>query len=624
MRKNLLLILLISLLLAMALSAAKAEKITVDPNAPGAADKAPAEAVDKIDERLAQEITYEARRKTVIAICADLTELTGVTFKAGVNEKDWQVRDRKMNIFAKDCTLANLMNSIARVMKFKWEIGNKDTTPTYRLFMNRKTLLDAESQRLREEEKRDRIMTEKREKMIGYFGKLDQLSPQDLAKLKQDNPFMYVAATSGIAAPLGQFFKEMPVATEALASGQELSLGGANISLAAQQGLMQAAAAFAKLEFTMGGRRGSLPDDILNNAGQLSVQLNSHADMMNSSHMGNTMLGEISTRIGERNIDFPFFDPDSKLTQMIGKAIIQSQEEDRPMDEVMKDMQGEMMQAVFSEMKRDESGEPAPEHPEDEALKAKIKIKAKDNRLDEIEAALADASKLAVVSDSFGRTMSMPVSLGEKDITIREALDQIADGYRYNWDKRASVIEFRDKNWFKKRAAQIPEAWIQGWRDTLKNTGTLDINDLAQIAALTFEQFQTNISDDDDLMRSSITGLIMRSRDMLRAYGSLGDTQQAAIFSEDGLNLRSLTPEQWQQIEKLINQRNGLFLQNNESTLLLRGRRNQQNKCYEYKFTLSTSEELTPIEWSFTTPEYKEPPEKPKTEDKPKQPAAGK
>ena len=84
-------------------------KITVDPNVPGAESP---EDVSKPDTRVAEKITYQARKKTVLAILTDLSELTGVTLKAGYNNKDWQVRDRKMNIFATDVPLAQVMNSI--------------------------------------------------------------------------------------------------------------------------------------------------------------------------------------------------------------------------------------------------------------------------------------------------------------------------------------------------------------------------------------------------------------------------------------------------------------------------------------------------------------------------------
>ncbi|MEN6356895.1 MAG: hypothetical protein ABFD83_07400, partial [Armatimonadota bacterium] len=89
-------------------------KVTVDPNA---SDQAVIEQWEN-DTRLSQKVTYEARHKAVKVILEDLSDMMGVTLNAGFNKQDWQVRDRKMNIFAKDITLADLLNSIARTMKF--------------------------------------------------------------------------------------------------------------------------------------------------------------------------------------------------------------------------------------------------------------------------------------------------------------------------------------------------------------------------------------------------------------------------------------------------------------------------------------------------------------------------
>ena len=177
--KTIKLIALISLLAVPAL----AQKTAVDPN-----KSVKARAVDE-DTRLAQKVTYQAARKTVSAILAELTKQTGVTLKAGINGQDWQVRDRKMNVFVKDVPLGDLMKSIARVMKFLWASGGKGDKRTYRLFMDRKTLLDAESLRMSDQERRDKEMADKRAKTLKDLANTDQLSPADLAKLKKDRPF---------------------------------------------------------------------------------------------------------------------------------------------------------------------------------------------------------------------------------------------------------------------------------------------------------------------------------------------------------------------------------------------------------------------------------------------------
>src|SRR3989339_864533 len=148
------------LMLLICQSAGAVGKITVDPNS--GSERSATQDSDN-DVRLAQKVTYEARHKAVKAILADLSDMTGITLKAGYNKQDWQVRDRKMNIFAKDIPLAQLMNSIARVMKFKWGI-NVDADPwTYHIYMDRKTVLGADAELYRAQEAFDKEITRRRE-----------------------------------------------------------------------------------------------------------------------------------------------------------------------------------------------------------------------------------------------------------------------------------------------------------------------------------------------------------------------------------------------------------------------------------------------------------------------------
>jgi hypothetical protein len=110
---------LILMLIAACLPVFAAGKVTVDPNASGAAVAKPDQDMET-DARLARRVTLSESRKCVSTILDDLTKATGVVFKAGYNNNDWQVRDRKMCVFAKDVPLVQIMNSISHVMKFKW------------------------------------------------------------------------------------------------------------------------------------------------------------------------------------------------------------------------------------------------------------------------------------------------------------------------------------------------------------------------------------------------------------------------------------------------------------------------------------------------------------------------
>jgi hypothetical protein len=135
---------LVLLLIAFSVSALAVGKVTTDPNAPGAPVQKDTQN-DGTDARLAKKLTYSTPMKTVSAILEDLTKSTGIIFRSGYNSKDWQVRDRKMTISVRDVPLSQLMNSMSRVMKFKWERSGAEGEWAYRLYMDRRTLLDAEA-----------------------------------------------------------------------------------------------------------------------------------------------------------------------------------------------------------------------------------------------------------------------------------------------------------------------------------------------------------------------------------------------------------------------------------------------------------------------------------------------
>jgi hypothetical protein len=570
---------------------------------------------------MTQKVTYEARGKSVKVILADLSKISGVTLKAGQSDSDWQVRDRKMNIFAKDVPLSNLINSMARAMKFTWN-RSKDEVPTYRLYMDRRTLLDAESQRLREEDRRNRKDIERKQQMLSGMDALDSLSPADLAKLKQDSPYLYLAATSGVGKSLGQFFKGSPAAMEAFASGQELTMNGSDLSPSAQQALAGTLRGMKQFSPVLNsGDTEELPSDLEARIGQAVIQINPQMDLVRSQpFFSDFVLGSMGVKLekGGKTDGFPLLNPENAISKMLARALVKSQDEGRPINEVMAEIQGEALTSLMSQARQDDSGEARIEHsPEDPAMSQKIKTKAvKPGLLADALATLAEASHLPVVSDSYGGTFGF-LTVGDSEMGLGKLLDLIADGFHYNWDKPHGVLEFRDRNWFTKRAAQIPEAWIEGWKKTLRDTGTLDISDLTQIAMLTLEQCNVNLQGDEELARSGIPSCVYSYRDLLRACSALKESQRKAIYTEAGLDMASLTNDQWQGFEKLINSKNGNMLKNENAKLTLSATRRAYEKQFDYSFALKSSDETSPITWRFFTPKYVEPPKEEKPPAKP-------
>lgn len=594
---------MILFLIVIALPVFAVGKVTIDPNT-SVVDKDSDEPLSDI--RLNQLITYSVSRKAVSAILDDLTKSTGVTFKAGFNSKDWQVRDRKMSIFAKDATLSEIMNSIARVMKFKWNKSGDEDRWTYRLFMDRKTLLNAGAMRSRQEQQKEEKQTKRREQAIEDYSKLNQLSGSDIEKLKTENPFMYMAAQSGLPGSLGAFFAHTPEAMNAIASGQCLDMNGLQLSSSAQSELMQSMRQMNDMlsKISNGKYSSALPNDLGADASKINISINKMRQNVPGMH-SSFMMGDVIISYNDKSSLVPMLDPNSDIAKLMGKAILESNEQNRNIDDVLKENIAELTNAMMQAVKEESAGgEPLIEHADDPALDAKIVLKPESVKLPDIEKALAEESKFAVVSDYFPDEMQIPANVPKTETAIKETLDKIGEALTYNWDKRGSVIELRDRNWFKKRAAQIPEAQLEAWRQELIKTGTLDIDSLAQIAQLDIEQTSMNVFP-DEILRTCM-GSYFSSKDILRLYATLTQNQRAALFTDTGLDLAALSQDQSELAVKLIRANHFKDL-DEEAPISIICERTQHEKTFYYAFSVIVDGNQGKTEWIIGTPIYTPP-----------------
>lgn len=619
------------LILVIAIPAMAVGKVTTDPNAGNSARKP--EAVDTSDARLSRKVTYEASRKMVSAILDDLTKSTGVVFRAGYNGKDWQVRDRKMSIFVKDVPLSSLMNSISHVMKFKWERAGNSGAWTYRLYMDRRTLLDAEAQRVREEEKEEAERAKKRAEGLAQYAKLGgKLSDEDMAKLSNDSPFLYALAqatrNSGgspdMSSSMSNLFQEAPLAWNAIANGQRLDMQGSDLSSAAQAGLLNSVRQMVNMEQKFGGRASNelSPDDMASHMDKVSIKFNQALEMMKGMPSAGMLLGDMTVEYDGRTSTVPFIDPTCAMANVLGKAMTESDQTGRSMNDVIKEHVGELTSAMVNEVKSETTGEPLNQHPTDDPdLQAKVTLKPDSAKLVDVEKSLAETAKMGVVSDSFGdlyRGYSPRGQVPGTETVLKDMLDRIGDIYVYNWDKQSGIIELRDRNWFKKRAVQIPEEWLEKWRNEFTGTGTLGLDSLAEIAQLTQDQLMNNVATDDTLYSSAY--VIFGSRDILRFYGGLSSEQRSMLMSKSGMDLAALSQDQFDDVSKIIKTKLGSkFFETTKPIALTCERttvdgKERMGKSIYYNISV-TLDGGNAGNWTIMTPRYFAP--KPKT-DKPK------
>ena len=541
-----------------------AQKTTVDPNV----GQAPKLSEDDIaDGRLAQKVTYEAWHMPLKTILGELSEETGVTLNAGYSKNDWQVRDRRMNVYVKDVTLAQLMNSIARVMKFKWSKNDDLDPPTYRLYADRKLLgqLQAEATRLEAELKKEEIR--RRKLTVEALADVADLSGNELENLREENPYLYVCASTGFAKAMTQMFADEPNLREAFIKGNKTAAIDANMLPPFTQQLCSEAA------------RGCWPlDHVTQNRPPLS---DSFEEVFPNSQLFLTWMSSPSEYTQRKKLfyfgnvcgsaesgcflgDFRY--PYAEASKAWGNACLDAMEGKLPVGRRWSTVAPHYFPTEDEEANEIEPYfmyDPVVDHPDDPDLHKEITLTGSEEDYKAFKEqdkaaggrthmrlfyqllleAIADAAGMSVVSDSYNVLLPGRLSLSGKRelVTI---LDEFAEAQKCNWEKHGSILEFRRRDWFRRRASQIPDEWLKPWRDEIERNGILSLDSYARMVALTQEQIEENITSDPLL--DQCIGDYRRVKGFCSFYAQLSDSQHKLILSETGLDVRLLSPAQWQ------------------------------------------------------------------------------
>jgi hypothetical protein len=581
--------------------------------------------------KLAQEVTYEARQKTVKDILADLSKKTGLPLVVGTSLTGWRVSESRMSIFVKDTPLLCLMNSMARSMKFTWTRKCKDGVWIFSLFEDAR----AEQLAQRESDNRKMAANEKRRRLMDRFLSVPDMPHDELEKLRDAYPQLYLYQKFGVPDSLAGLFREVPAVREAWVTGDKLTIAVSTLPPAAQRAaadLARSLQSFNTAVFnrvTQPDRNAHIPqEDIESQLGYAVINVSEPPDWFGSIEIYARRPAAESAEVrAPIYASLWFHDPDDKRSQYWAKSAIKAVEENRPMKEVFAELQGELTQALKDgdpdTLRPGEFEEAKTETPDDPVLQSTIKMKPKGLKFDDCLSALAEASGYAVVAGarrdnvhSMGQ-INYPQHLGlEGNCQLGWVLDRLSGSS--NWELRDSVIEMRNRHWYYMRQAMIPEATLEKWRNKLRSSGTLDIDYLAEIASVKEPQFSAIYSDallgmgqggqglEEPEIEEYLAGVISQQGDFLKTYGALSPAQRKLVFTGSGLDLGALDDRQFSLFEKLFLKKNAMYLQNPEARIVLRGLRTKTGKRFEYLFKCSTDAGEPPIQWAIKTPKYNE------------------
>ncbi|MBM3458674.1 MAG: hypothetical protein FJX77_09110, partial [Armatimonadetes bacterium] len=159
-------------------------------------------------------------------------------------------------------------------------------------------------------------------------------------------------------------------------------------------------------------------------------------------------------------------------------------------------------------------------------------------RVAEVLEAVEKTFGVHLVADAYSRqglpTFPKP---DDKPVALYQVLDRLAGAAR-RWEREGSTIRLRSRSWAHDRRGEIPLSWMGRWLTLRKKQGSLNLDQLAEIAlALRDEQVEGLMVAAMELEdpRPLDFVAVSQARGVLRFYGRLLPAQRARLLAGGAL-----------------------------------------------------------------------------------------
>jgi len=502
---------------------------------------------ESADPRLDQKVTYQAKAEFLHKVLEELTGKTGVIMTCGKNNKDWQVRERKVNIFVKDMPLKDLQQHLATLLHFIWSKSVKDGVISYKLYQDSKAKKEEESLRVQTKEAAAKKQIEKRKKALDDLEKAAALSSEEAEKLRDKSPLQYLMAKEPVSSAMVKLLKTVPEARAALLEGVELRIPYSRLSLEGKSAVKE----FIKSFFNF--IRHIDPSEVTEEEFPDIPDIDDDYSLTISKGevgegYGDPFNGFILGVIGMGYAEMPLFDFDSPAAKIMGKALCNIYDGLSTSELEQEIMNKEIQQLVEKAADLPDAFE---FETDDQDIQKVIKLEL-SNSLDvpSLLEEISEKAELQVIADHFDNSPAecyLPKTEGK----LGEILKAAAIACKKKAKKTGKLLVLEDREWFEKRSWAVPEDWLMYWRKAARDDA-LQLDDIVDIACLTDGQIEHTIRHDEDLSYHSWT--LIENKELLRLYAVLTASQKQALLTKEGLNLASLNDKQWAFFEYLASQ----------------------------------------------------------------------
>jgi hypothetical protein len=363
------------------------------------------------------------------------------------------------------------------VMKFKWSKDDKVTPPTYRLIADRKLIAALQSQTSKLDEDLKNEERRRRTRLVEALAKVANLSGPALQALREANPYLYMCSETGFAKAVTQMMADEPALRDAFVNANRSARVGADLfTPATQQLCADNVRKMWPLDHITQNRK-PLNDSFADEIGTWHVVF----DCVRSprEYTQSKRLFYFGSVCSFPSDDFHFLgdmrDPYAKATRAWANACLDAVDRNEEPGAGWSTVAPKYFPTEEEEAKEMEPYlmfDPLVEHPDDPDLHKEVVLKLTDEErkalMDEIMASggrsyqrvqyqaslktLAKASGMNIVSDSYAVLLVRDTRGIPDKAELVTVLDKLGDAYRLNWEKHGSMIEFRRRDWFRRRA----------------------------------------------------------------------------------------------------------------------------------------------------------------------------
>ncbi len=542
------------------------------------------------DPRLQRKTTFSADGARIADALARLSELTGVTMYAGIDKDDWMVYDRKVIVHVRDMELADLMSELALALRFGWRREGESGKWTYRLWQSTEQRAEEESLRTAEEAAQSKQLREKREQAIADLLKLSELPDAEVLKLKSGDPWRYILATEPLGKDLAEFVNSFPEARQGLVEGLEMALPVSTLSPSLQDTVRRIAVAYDSFTKSIGASEDHT--SLLSGFERLQITINRGLLAGSQNAFTQGILGRITIGSAKESVEVPVLDPSSDMARALGRAII-AFKSGKSTEEVAKQLEADVAAAQSVRLANAASRD----FGSDAGLRREVELFGRPSvdTLPPTLRVLAAKTGLNVVADHF---LGQPLGIGGGSRAIGEQLDLIAVAYGCTWEKSGSTLRFRDKEWFRKRAWDVPKVWIDYWIARADANDGLQLQDFVQIANLRDEQIDHTIMLEPRLVNLG-AGDASLNRQILRFYGLLTNDQRASLAANQ-IEVSSLSDDQWAALKKALATRGAAYAAASKGSQVVKLTQSDAG-VVQYTFSYYPGAEEPPIVFRLTT-----------------------